>query len=110
MLQGVAENGSLNDESADIDWMKEVGGETDSGTILNENEEGTADEEDVSINAVEIMKMSSHEWHLILIASFSAIIVGLIQPSFALLLTEIIGVSIHYIYKYTCPRYVTHMS
>lgn len=55
--------------------------------------EAGIESDDLDVSAGEILRMSSPEWHLIGLASASAAVAGLIQPLFALLMTEIIGVS-----------------
>lgn len=42
---------------------------------------------------LEILKMSQPDWHFIVVGSIAAIFTGCIQPAFALLLSEILGVS-----------------
>lgn len=54
-------------------------------------EEETTPEPDIAM--IEILKLNAPEWHLILIGSIAAIPSGIIQPLFAILLSEIIGVS-----------------
>lgn len=39
-----------------------------------------------------VMKLNSPEWLYIVIGCISAVVMGLIQPAFALLFSEIIGV------------------
>ena len=47
---------------------------------------------DIDISMAQILKMNKPEWHLILIGSLSACVSGVIQPAFAILMSEIVGV------------------
>lgn len=46
----------------------------------------------VDISMIEILKLNRPEWHLILIGSIAATVSGVIQPAFAILMSEIVGV------------------
>ena len=48
--------------------------------------------QDIDISMAQILKMNKPEWHLILIGSLSACVSGVIQPAFAILMSEIVGV------------------
>lgn len=58
----------------------------------------SGEDQAAGISAIEIIKMNAPEWPLILTASITSVIAGVIQPSFALLMSQIIGVScpLHY--------------
>ena len=56
------------------------------------SQEGQA--EDANISSFEILKMNAPEWYLILIGTLASIVTGSVQLVFAIVISEIIGVSI----------------